>query len=81
MRMCVLSCLFAHYGLQPARLLYLWDSPGKNTRVGFHAILQGIFLTRNQTCISYVSCIARQVLYHYHHFEKGFNLKYSIVFC
>ena len=36
---------------------------------------------RDWTCISYVSCIARQVLYHYHHFEKGFNLKYSIAFC
>ena len=23
----------------------LWDSPGKNTRVGYHALLQGIFLT------------------------------------
>ena len=23
-----------------------WDSPGKNTRVGFHALLQGIFLTQ-----------------------------------
>ena len=22
-----------------------WDSPGKNTRAGFHALLQGIFLT------------------------------------
>ena len=32
-----------HYGLQPARLLCLWDSPGKNTGVGCHALLQGIF--------------------------------------
>ena len=23
-----------------------WDSPGKNTRVGCHALLQGIFLTQ-----------------------------------
>ena len=23
-----------------------WDSPGKNTGVGFHALLQGIFLTQ-----------------------------------
>ena len=27
----------------PARLLCLWDSPGKNTRVGCRALLQGIF--------------------------------------
>ena len=30
-------------GLQPARLLCPWDSPGKNTGVGCHALLQGIF--------------------------------------
>ena len=34
------------YGLHPARLLCQWDSPGKNTGVGCHAILQGIFLTQ-----------------------------------
>ena len=33
------------YGLQPARLLYPWDSPSKNTGVGCHALLQGIFPT------------------------------------
>ena len=27
------------YGLQPARLLCPWDSPGKNTGVGCHALL------------------------------------------
>ena len=31
------------YGLQPASLCS-WDSPGKNTGVGCHALLQGIFL-------------------------------------
>ena len=30
------------HGLQPARLLCPWDSPGKNTGVGCHALLQGI---------------------------------------
>jgi len=29
------------YGLQPTRLLYPWDSPGKNTRVGCYFLLQG----------------------------------------
>ena len=33
------------YGLQPTRLLCPWDSPGKNTGVGCHALLQGIFPT------------------------------------
>ena len=34
------------YGLQPTRLLCLWDSPGENTGVGCHALLQGVFLTQ-----------------------------------
>ena len=33
-------------GLQPARLLCPWGSPGKNTRLGGHVLLQGIFLTQ-----------------------------------
>ena len=33
-------------GLQPARLLWPWDSPGKNTGVGCHALLHGIFPTQ-----------------------------------
>ena len=32
-------------GLQPARLLCPWNSPGKNTGVGCHFLLQGIFPT------------------------------------
>ena len=34
------------HGLEPARLLSLWDSPGKNTGVGSHSLLQRIFLTQ-----------------------------------
>ena len=33
-------------GLWLARLLCPWDSPGKKTEVGCHALLQGIFLTQ-----------------------------------
>ena len=33
-------------GLSPARLLLPWHSPGKNTGVGWHFLLQGIFLTQ-----------------------------------
>ena len=48
---CMLSCLVTSsslqsHGLQPARLLCPWDSPGKNTGVGYHLLLQGIFLTQ-----------------------------------
>ena len=34
------------HGLQPTRLLLPWDSPGKNTGVGCHFLLQGIFPTQ-----------------------------------
>ena len=34
------------HGLQPTRLLCPWISPGKNTGVSFHALLQGIFPTQ-----------------------------------
>ena len=34
------------HGLQPARLLCPWDSPGKNTGVGCRVFLQGIFPTQ-----------------------------------
>ena len=34
------------HGLWPARLLCPWDSPGKNTGVGCHFLLQGIFPTQ-----------------------------------
>ena len=32
--------------LWTARLFCPWDSPGKNTGVGYHALLQGIFPTQ-----------------------------------
>ena len=32
--------------MEPARLLCPWDFPGKNTQVGCHALLQGIFPTQ-----------------------------------
>ena len=40
---------------QPTRLLCPWDSPGKNTGVGCHALLQGIFLTQGSNlCLLYL---------------------------
>ena len=42
------------YRLQPARLLCSWNSPGKNTRMGCHFLLQGIFPTQGLTlCLLY----------------------------
>ena len=37
---------FQPYRVQPARLLCPWDFPGKNTGVGHHFLLQGIFPTQ-----------------------------------
>ena len=34
------------HGLQPARFLFLWNSPGQNTGVGSLSLLQGIFSTQ-----------------------------------
>ena len=39
------------------------DSPGKNAGVGCRFLLQGLPLTQGLNCVSYVSCIGRQVLY------------------
>ena len=45
-------------GLQPARLLCSRDFPGKNTGVGCHFLLQGIFPTQglNPCCLWYLHC-------------------------
>ena len=48
----VLSDPLRPHGLYPTRLLYPWDSPGKNTGVGCHFLLQGIFWPRDQIHIS-----------------------------
>ena len=47
-------------GLQLARLLCPWNSPGKNTVVGCHFLLQGIFLIQEFNP-SLLHC--RQILY------------------
>ena len=56
--MCVLTCF------SPAQLfLTPWDSPGKNTGVGCHALLQEIFLTQgwNLCLLPLLHC--RRILY------------------
>ena len=47
-------------GLQPARLLCLQNSPGKNPRVGNHSLLQGISLIQRSN-LDLLYC--RQILY------------------
>ena len=52
----VVSDSLRPHGLQPASLLCPWNSPGKNTGVGCHSLLQGIFLTQG-------SCYKIRVLF------------------
>ena len=42
----VMSDSLQPYGVQPTSLLGPWDSPGKNTGVGCHSLLQGLFPTQ-----------------------------------
>ena len=41
--------------LLPTRLLPPWNSPGKNTGVGCHFLLQGIFQPRDWTWVSHIA--------------------------
>ena len=55
-----LPCL----GLQPPRLFCLWTLPGKNTKVGCHFLLQGIFPTQGSNLSFLCLLHSRQILYH-----------------
>ena len=44
LQLCLILC--KPRGLLPARLFCPWDSPGKNTGVGSHCLLQGFFPTQ-----------------------------------
>ena len=52
------------------RLLCPWDSPGKNTGVGCHSLLQGIFLTQGSN-LGLLHC--RQILYSLSHQGSPFS--------
>ena len=52
-------------GLQPARLLCPWTSPGKNNEVDSHSLLPGIFPTQESN-LGLLHC--RQILCHLSHF-------------
>ena len=56
-RLCVTLWTVAHRAPLP------WDSPGKNTGVGCHALLQGIFPTPDRTCVFLCLLHCRQILY------------------
>ena len=59
---CMLSCVWLFVTpWYSTRLLYPWNIPGKDTGVGCHFLLQGIFLTQE---LNWVSYIGKQILYH-----------------
>ena len=47
----VVSSSLQPRGLEPTRLLYPWDFPGKNNGVSCHSLLQGPSQPRDQTLI------------------------------
>ena len=69
------------YGLQPTRLLCPWDSPARILKWVVISSSRGYSWPRDQTFISNVPCIGRQVLYHqrhqYIHTYSWFSLLYS----
>ena len=67
----VMSDSLQPHGLQPDRLPCSWDSPGKNTGVGCHSVLQGIFLTQGLN-LGLLHC--RQMLYHLSHWGNPSDL-------
>ena len=67
--LCVLSTLVVSgslrsHGLKPTRLPCSWNSPDKNTALGSHSLLQGIFPTQGPNP-GQLHC--RQILYHLIH--------------
>ena len=72
------------HGLQPSRLLCPWDSPGKNTGVGCHALLQGIFSTQGSYpgllhCRRILYCLSQQGSPHTFWFSSQYS--YWILCC
>ena len=77
----VMSSSLQPHGLWLIRFLCSWDFSGKNTGVGCHILLQGIFPTQGQTLLSCVSCISRQILYHLSYQECHQHVKKKGTLC
>jgi len=69
----VFSDSLRSHQLQPTRLLCPWNSPGKNTRVGCHVFLQGIFPTQGLN-LGLLHC--RWILYQLIH--QGSSARWSL---
>ena len=71
----VMSDSLQPHGLQPTRVLCPWNSLGKDTGVGCHALLQGIFATQGSN-LGLLYC--RQILYHLNH-QGSLNLSKGLI--
>ena len=71
-------CLTLCYGPLSTKLLCPWDFPGKNTGVGCHALLQGIFPTQGSNlCLLHY----RQILYPLSHLGSPGHSSYFLNDC
>ena len=68
------------WAVQTTVLLCLWGSPGKNTRVGCHVLLQGIFPKQelNLRLLLYLWATREAQFFHYCHFKL---LTSNHIFC
>ena len=71
----VVSSYLQSYELEPTRLLCPWDSPGKHTGVGHHALLQGIFPSWELKPHLLPILHWKQILYHWSTGEAQFIIK------
>ena len=72
----VLRCAVVSDSLRPHGLYSPWNSPGKNTAVGSHALLQGIFPTQGSD-LGLLHC--RRILYRPSH--QGSPILVCVCFC
>ena len=63
--------MFNSATLWAAALLCPWDSPGKNTGVGAIVFSRGSSRPRDQTRVSCISCLCRQILYPLRHWGSS----------
>ena len=80
-RFCLVSRLcptvLQPYGLQPTRFFCPWNFPGKNTGVGYHFLLQGIFPTQELNP-GLLHC--RQILYRLSYKGRSDSYLFLIIF-
>ena len=71
-----MSDSFLPHELKSTRLLCPWASPGKNTSMDSHSLLQGVFPTQgsNPRLLHF-----RQILYHLSH-QRSLPMDYSLIF-